>query len=69
MRTELDILVSAGRALGRIDQSGERGLSMLSLDDIEAMALALVLLGLVAIPPGAPAPEYPTVNRQQRTPS
>ncbi len=54
--TDHEILERAGRALGRIDRDGERGVTTLSSDDIWAMALALVRLGLVAIPPGAPAP-------------
>ncbi|OJY33170.1 MAG: hypothetical protein BGP11_05460 [Rhodobacterales bacterium 65-51] len=49
--TDRDVLITAGRALGRIDLYGPRGLTLLSLDEIEAMALALVILGLVAIPP------------------
>jgi hypothetical protein len=50
-RTDRDILIAAGRALGRIDRDGVRALTNLSVNDIEAMALALVLLGLVSIPP------------------
>lgn len=52
-----DVLVTAARALGKVDRWGTRGLTMLSQNEIEAMALALVLLGLVAIPPGADAPD------------
>lgn len=50
-RTDRDILIAAGRALGRVDLLGIRGMTLLSLDDIENMALALVILGLVSIPP------------------
>ncbi len=49
-RTDRDILVAASRALGRIDELGVRGITNLSVNDIEAMSLALVILGLVAIP-------------------
>lgn len=49
--TDRDVLITAGRALGRIDLYGPRGMTLLSMDEIEAMALALVILGLVAIPP------------------
>lgn len=52
-RSDRDILVSAARSLGRIDLLGPRGLTGLSLHDIEDMALALVVLGLA---PPFPAP-------------
>lgn len=55
-RTDRDILIAAGRALGRVDLLGIRGITLLSVDDIEAMALALVILGLVAIPPSQKEP-------------
>ncbi|WP_126976501.1 hypothetical protein [Frigidibacter oleivorans] len=55
--TARSVLSTAARALGKVDHWGTRGLTMLSQDEIEAMALALVLLGLPAIPPGAKAPE------------
>lgn len=54
--TEREILERAARAIGRIDRDGPRGVTLLSMAEIEAMALALVCLGLVAIPPGEPAP-------------
>ena len=51
LRSDRDILVSAGRALGRVDLYGTRALTSLSLQQIEDMALALVILGLAPIPP------------------
>ncbi|MBP8931263.1 MAG: hypothetical protein KBG46_08285 [Paracoccus sp.] len=51
------MLERAARALGVVDHWGPRGLTMLSLDAIEAMALTLATLGLVAVPPGAAMPE------------
>jgi hypothetical protein len=57
MPTDRDTLIRAGRALGRIDAYGERGLDTLSTNDLEAMAIALVLLGLKAIPPNTILPE------------
>ncbi len=54
--TTAEILETAARALGRIDRDGLRGITGLSITEIEAMALALVGFGLVAIPPGAKAP-------------
>lgn len=50
-RTDRDILIAAARALGKVDALGLRGLTGLSVMDIEDMAVALVILGLVAIPP------------------
>ncbi len=62
--SERDVLITAGRALGRVDLYGQRGLTLLSLDEIKAMALALVILGLVAIPPHQiTPPERLTVER------
>lgn len=52
-----EMLETAARAIGRIDRDGDRGVTMISKDEIWAMALTLVHLGLIAIPPGAPAPE------------
>ncbi len=50
-RSDRDILISAARALGRIDLHGHRALTGLSTHQIEDMALALVILGLAPIPP------------------
>ncbi len=55
--TATDILTRAALAAGKIDRAGPRGATLVTLDEIEAMATALVLLGLPAIPPGTPAPE------------
>lgn len=46
------ILTRAGRALCRVDRWGARGVTDLSHDEIEAMALALVLLGPRPLGPG-----------------
>ena len=54
--THAEPLETAARAVGRIDRDGLRGLTGISTRELEAMAGALVVLGLVAIPPGAPAP-------------
>lgn len=51
LRSDRDILISAGRALGRVDLYGNRALTGLSMQQIEDMALALVILGLAPIPP------------------
>lgn len=51
------ILIRASRALGKIDQYGARGVSMLSSDEVEAMALLLAVLGLVPTRMGEMPPE------------
>jgi hypothetical protein len=50
------VLEGASRAVGRIDAQGIRGLTGLSVADIEDMALALVAFGLIATPPGETPP-------------
>lgn len=52
--TDRAILHRAGRALGKIQAFGT--VARLTPADIEAMALALVILGLVTVPPGHPYP-------------
>lgn len=52
----------AARAIGRIDRDGLCGVTLVSTEQIWAMALTLVRLGLVAVPPGAPAPEVLIVS-------
>lgn len=55
--TEREMLEHAARAIGRIDRDGDRGVTMITKEEIWAMALTLVRLGLVAVPPGAPMPK------------
>lgn len=61
-RSTREILIAAGRALGRVDLHGLRGLTGVSVTDIEAMALALTMLGLRAIPPETTHPAEPLVG-------
>lgn len=56
-RCDRDILLSAARAIGYIDGQGLRGLTRLSVHQIEDMALALLILGLAPLPPLAPPPD------------
>lgn len=56
-RPSSDILRQASSAIGKIDLWGRRGVTMVSADEIEAMALLLAALGLVATQPGKPFPE------------
>ena len=50
------ILQRASTALGRVDLHGRRGVTDLSVDQIEAMALLLALLGLIPTYPGEAPP-------------
>ncbi len=60
---EDQIIARASAALGKVDLWGRRGVTMLSVDETEAMALLLAALGLVPTPPGAPPPaEYFITN-------
>jgi hypothetical protein len=51
------ILSRASSGLGKVDLWGRRGVTMLSMDEAEAMALLLASLGLVPTKPGQDAPE------------
>lgn len=50
------VLALASRALGKIDLWGRRGVTMLSIEESEAMALLLAGLGLIPTAPGKAAP-------------
>jgi len=52
----LDMLARASCGLGKVDLHGRRGVTMLSIDEAEAMALLLAQLGLVPTLPGQPQP-------------
>lgn len=54
--SRIEMLTAASRGLGKVDLYGKRGVTMLSMDEIEAMALTLAALGLVPTPPGEAAP-------------
>lgn len=43
---ESEMLTLAGRALHKIDQGGRRGTERVTHDEIEAMAVSLVCLGM-----------------------
>lgn len=53
-----EMFTLAARGMGKVDLHGPRGATLVSRDEIEAMAGALATLGLRAIPPGSgdPAP-------------
>lgn len=51
-----DMLERASRALGKVDLHGRRGVTMLSVDETEALALLVATFGLIPTAPGAPTP-------------
>lgn len=51
-----ELLTRASRALGKVDLHGRRGVTMLSVDETEAMALLLASLGLAPTKPGEAPP-------------
>lgn len=53
---EAEIIRLASLALGKVDLHGLRGVTMLSVQETEAMALLLASMGLVPTRPGEPAP-------------
>ena len=54
-----EVLARASRALGKVDKWGRRGVTMLSIDECEAMALLLAACGLIPTVPGeAPPASY-----------
>lgn len=60
-----DVLRHASRALGKIDLYGRRGVTMVSADECEAMALLLAAMGLAPTIPGREAPEAFFPNHSQ----
>ncbi|MDB5658342.1 MAG: hypothetical protein JWS10_957 [Cypionkella sp.] len=52
-----DLLKRCSRALGKIDLHGRRGVTLVSMDEIEAMAVVLATFGLVPTMPGEQPPE------------
>ena len=61
--TRDQMLERSARALGKVDLWGRRGLTMITADEIEAMACLLAALGLPALPPGATVdPAGPLAN-------
>ncbi|MCU9850374.1 hypothetical protein OEZ60_20525 [Defluviimonas sp. WL0024] len=54
--TEDEMLELAARGVGKVDRDGLRGATLVSMEEIAAMAGALAALGLPAIHPGAYTP-------------
>ena len=55
--TKTELMTRAARGLGKVDALGPRGVTLVTFEEIEAMAGMLALFGLVAVPPGTEAPE------------
>lgn len=55
--TNDELMNRAARALGKIDQHGPRGVTLVSFEKIEAMAGLLACLGLVPAYPGQAIPK------------
>lgn len=55
--TSARLIELAARGLGKVDTLGPRGATLCSMEEIIAMAGMLDLMGLTAIPPGAPTPD------------
>lgn len=64
--TMTEMLTLAARGLGKIDQLGLRGASLVSTDELTAMAGALAAFGLVAIPPGGAVPDRLIITKGDR---
>ena len=62
-----ELMTRAARGLGKIDKFGPRGVTLVSFEEIEAMAGLLACLGLVPIYPGKPAPELRFVTTRKET--
>lgn len=56
-RPAREVLRLASSALGKVDLWGRRGVTMVSADECEAMAILLAALGLVSTAPGETPPE------------
>lgn len=54
--TEGEMIELAARAVGKVIRDDVRGITLLSVDEIAAMAGTLIALGLIAIMPGEAAP-------------
>ncbi|MEO1950699.1 hypothetical protein [Thioclava sp.] len=65
--TNEELLTRAARGLGKVDLLGQRGITLVTAEEIEAMAGLLALFGLVPIYPGAPAPEELIIQTQKET--
>ena len=63
---EEKMLELAAKATGKIEHHGERGPSLISYPEIEAMSMALVFLGVVPWRPSLPKPDRLFVPLSER---
>ncbi len=62
-----EMLDLAGRGAGKVDTFGLRGATLVSMEEVAAMAAVLALSGLKPIPPGTyPAPNHVTRTEGER---
>ncbi|PTV94045.1 hypothetical protein C8J27_11096 [Rhodobacter aestuarii] len=66
--TPEEIVTRAGTGLGKIDLWGARGITMVSFQEIEAMACLLADCGLTPIYPGAPVPQLTFTTTRNKEP-
>lgn len=55
--SEREMLELAARGLGKVDHLGVRGVTLVSMEEIAAMAGVLAVAGLKPVLPGEEAPE------------
>ena len=60
--TQQELLLRAARGLGKVDALGHRGVTLVTADEVEAMAGMLAVFGLIPIPPGGSAPRHPVIS-------
>jgi len=60
-----EMLILAARGLGKVDTLGPRGTTLVTMEEIEAMAATLALFGLAGIRPGDPDPDTSIVHFEE----
>jgi hypothetical protein len=63
--TNDELMTRAARGLGKVDLLGQRGLTLVTTQEIEAMAALLAILGLAPIYPGETKPDASFAERHQ----
>lgn len=62
-----EMFTLAARGAGKVDMFGQRGATLVSMEEVAAMAGALAAFGLRPIPPGSyPAPNHTTRTEGER---
>ena len=65
--TAQELVLRAARGLGKVDTLGHRGVTLVTAEEVEAMAGMLAVFGLVPIPPGGSAPPHPFISFPKET--